>query len=402
VTGERRSTTSNQTHFAGPDGGRRRYVPPTDAVLALADGRIFRGRGFGGVSDAAGEVVFTTTMVGYQEVSSDPSFRGQIVCMTYPLIGNYGIHPDQDESRRPWIAGLVVREQCEHPSHFGSIGSINDYLRQYNIPGISGVDTRALTLHIREAGDMRGVLVRNVCDVSDADLVERARLAPLPGEYDAVGEVTNPTSEIVNISGGPHIVIVDCGVKRNIVRSLERRGVRVTIVPFGTTGAAIEALQPDGVIVSPGPGDPARLDSGQAVVRGIVEIGIPFFGICLGHQLLARAVGAETRKLKFGHRGGNHPVRDLRTGHVTITSQNHGFEVDPATVPTADGWEVSLINLNDGSVEGLAHRDLPVMTVQFHPESSPGPLDNNSLFDEFLSLVDLNRAKTGIATGQAL
>lgn len=366
---------------------RGRYAPPADAALALADGKVFRGTGFGAETSATGEVVFTTTMVGYQEVSTDPSFRGQIVCMTYPLIGNYGVQPDQDESRQPWIAGLVVREHCSMPSHVGSTGTIDEFLARHGIPGIAGVDTRSLTLHIREAGDMRAVIVPDAAGLSDDELVARAKEAPLPGERDVVAEVASPAPEAFPAADGPHIVIIDCGVKRNIVRSLVKRGVSVTVVPFGTPLAEIESLRPDGVIVSPGPGDPAMLDSGQGVVSGVIERGIPYFGICLGHQLLARSIGAETRKLKFGHRGGNHPVRDLQTGLVTITSQNHGFEVDAETVPRRTGWEVRLVNLNDGSVEGLGHRELPVMTVQFHPESSPGPMDNEHLFDEFLRLV---------------
>lgn len=370
---------------------RRRYQPLSDAAIALADGRIFRGRGFGAGRDAAGEVVFTTTMVGYQEVCTDPSFRGQIVCMTYPLIGNYGILPNQNESRNPWIAGLIVREHCELPSHAGSTGTIAGYLRDHDIPGICGVDTRALTLHIRQAGDIRGVLVRDVAGKSDDELVARAREAPLPGEHDVVGEVAITEMEAIVADGDVHIVVVDCGVKRNILRSLAKRGVRLTVVPFGTAFAKIVALEPDGIVISPGPGDPAQLDSGQDVITGAIERGVPYFGICLGHQLLARAIGAETRKLKFGHRGGNHPVRDLLTGRVTITSQNHGYEVDASSVPGGSGWQVRLVNLNDGSVEGLAHRELPVMSVQFHPESSPGPLDNDHLFDEFLQMVDQRR-----------
>ena len=377
--------------FSAAPTPRKRYAPPANAALALADGHVFRGTGFGAQTDAAGEVVFTTTMVGYQEVCTDPSFLGQIVCMTYPLIGNYGILPEGDESRRPWISGLVVREVCELPSHDGSTGTINDFLRLHGIPGIAGVDTRALTLHIREAGDMRAVLVQRAGDLSDEELVARAQAAPLPGDYDAVGVVANPEREELP-AAGPHVVVVDCGVKRNIVRSLTKRGARVTIVPFGTSLAEIEALKPDGVVVSPGPGDPAYLDEGQSVVSGIVERGIPYFGICLGHQLLARSIGADTRKLKFGHRGGNHSVQDLKTGLVTITSQNHGYEVDAGTVPQDEGWEVRLINLNDGSVEGLSHRELPVFTVQFHPESSPGPLDNDFLFDDFLSTIAVNGA----------
>jgi carbamoyl-phosphate synthase small subunit len=341
-------------------------------------------------------------MVGYQEVCTDPSFRGQIVCMTYPLIGNYGIQPDQDESRQPWIAALVVREHCDEPSHGDSIGTIDEYLKRHGIPGIAGVDTRALTLHIRQIGDTRGVIVQDAANVADAELVMRARGAPLPAERDVVGEVTARETEELGANDGPRIVVLDCGVKRNIVRSLVKRGARVSVVPFGTSLADIERLRPDGVVVSPGPGDPANLDAGLSVVEGVVERRIPYFGICLGHQLLARSIGAETRKLKFGHRGGNHPVCDVLTGHVTITSQNHGFEVDSASVPTETGWMVRLVNLNDGSVEGLGHRELPVMTVQFHPEASPGPRDNDHLFDRFLELVTKQRAveAPGLGSGQ--
>lgn len=370
---------------------RARYAPSGDAALALADGRVFRGFGFGATGDAAGEVVFTTTMVGYQEVCTDPSFRGQIVCMTYPLIGNYGIQNDANESRQPWIAGLVVREQTSAPSHAGSTATIHDFLAQSGIPAIFGVDTRALTRHIREVGDTRGILAQRAHRLADDELVARARLAPLPSERDVVREVASDHNEVIGSPEGPRIIVVDCGVKRNIVRSLVSRGAHVTVVPFGASFAEIEALEPDGIVVSPGPGDPSQLDSGLSVVSEIIERQIPYFGICLGHQLLARSIGAETRKLKFGHRGGNHSVRDLKNGRVSITSQNHGFEVDAATIPTASGWDVRLINLNDGSVEGLGHRELPVITVQFHPESSPGPLDNAVLFDDFLALVSERR-----------
>ena len=370
-----------------PRTGAGRYRPVSDAALALADGRVFRGRSFGAPVDGEGEAVFTTTMVGYQEVCTDPSFRGQIVCMTYPLIGNYGVNAEDDESRRPWIAGLVVREHAEEPSHHRSLGTLADYLHRHGIPGISGVDTRALTRHIRQVGDTRAVLVTAAAGLGDEELVERARRAPLPGEHDVVGEVNEKGVERLGEGSGPHVVIVDCGVKRNIVRSLLRRGARVSIVPYGTSAEAVMALWPNGVIISPGPGDPANLDAGLDVVRSLVASGTPYFGICLGHQLLARSIGAGTTKLKFGHRGGNHPVRDERTGRVTITSQNHGFEVDGRSLPQGGEWEISLVNLNDGSVEGLAHRTLPVMTVQFHPEASPGPWDNDGLFDRFLAMI---------------
>ncbi len=363
------------------------FRPATDAALALADGRVFRGRGFGAAVDGLGEAVFTTTMTGYQEVCTDPSFRGQIVCMTYPLIGNYGVTADDDESRQPWIAGLVVREHSPQPSNWRSESTLDTYLRRYNIPGIAGIDTRALTRRIRTVGDTRAVLVPNAVDLDDATLIERARHAPLPGETDVVSEVLEPGEATFGPASGPHVVVVDCGVKRNIIRSLVERGAHVTVVPYGTPYTQVRALAPDGVIVSPGPGDPANLDDGLDVVRGVLAEGRPYFGICLGHQLLARAIGASTSKLKFGHRGGNQPVRDERTRRVTITSQNHSYRVDDASLPVGQGWRVALVNLNDGSVEGLTHESLPVLSVQFHPEASPGPHDNAELFDRFLTLI---------------
>ncbi len=370
---------------------RGRYRPQSDSALALADGRVFRGRSFGAPVRGVGEIVFTTTMVGYQEVCTDPSFCGQIVCMTYPLIGNYGVDDDEDESRRPWIAGLVVREVCDHPSHFRSTGTLHDYLMRHNVPGIAGIDTRALTRHIRSVGDTRAVLVPNAEQLSDAKIVDQAQHAPLPSEQDVVGTVRAAKIEQHGTDGFPHIVVVDCGVKRNIIRSLLRRHARVSVVPFGMSYTDIAALSPDGVIISPGPGDPANLDDGIALVQSVIAAGTPYLGICLGHQLLARSLGAGTRKLKFGHRGGNHPVRDERTGRVTITAQNHGFEVVGSSLPQGEGWDVTLVNLNDDSVEGLRHQSLPAMSVQFHPEASPGPWDNDDLFDQFLAEVSARR-----------
>lgn len=368
-----------------------RYHPAHDAALALADGRVFRGRGFGADVDASGEAVFTTTMTGYQEVCTDPSFRGQIVCMTYPLIGNYGVNAQDNESRQPWISGLVVREASDHPSNWRSEGTIDAYLKRADIPGIAGIDTRALTRHLRSVGDTRAVLVHHAAEVSDAELVERAKRAKLPGEMDVVGEVSAPEPETLGNGAGPHVVLIDCGVKRNIVRSLVQRGARVTVVPYGTAYEEIDALQPDGMVVSPGPGDPANLDAGLDLVQHLLADEKPYFGICLGHQLLARAIGAQTTKLKFGHRGGNHPVIDDATGRVTITSQNHSYVVDGEGFPEDGGWEVALRSLNDGSVEGIRNRDLPVFSVQFHPEASPGPGDNGELFDQFLAMVDERR-----------
>jgi len=384
---ERSATVPDMTIKPTPT--RKRFAPETDAALALADGRVFRGKGFGASAIASGEAVFTTTMTGYQEVCTDPSFRGQIVCMTYPLIGNYGVNADDDESRQPWIAGLVVREWSEQPSNWRSTGTIDAYLRDAGIPGIAGVDSRALTRHIRSVGDTRAVLVRDAAAMTDEELVAMAREALLPGEHDVVGEVVGAGETVFgDVASSTHVVVLDCGVKRNIVRSLTNRGVRVTVLPYGTPYARIVELKPDGVIVSPGPGDPANLDHGLDVVRSLLEDERPYFGICLGHQLLARAIGAETDKLKFGHRGGNQPVRDERSGKVTITAQNHSYRVIDDTVPAGDGWQVALRNLNDGSVEGLWHDRLPVLSVQFHPEASPGPSDSNDMFDQFLGLIE--------------
>ena len=377
-------TTSEQTRTA--------FRPKTDAALALASGRVYRGQAFGARVDSQGEAVFTTTMTGYQEVCTDPSFRGQIVCMTFPLIGNYGVNPEISESRQPWVSGLIVRESCDTPSNWRSQGSLDAYLAAAGVPGVSGIDTRSLTRHIRSAGDSRAVIVQNASELSDADLIARANAAELPAEHDVVGEVSLDHVESFGDSSGPHVVVVDCGVKRNIIRSLVKRGARVTTVPYGTPFADIAALRPDGVIVSPGPGDPANLDAGLDAVRGILDSRIPYFGICLGHQLLARAIGANTIKLKFGHRGGNHPVMDLRDHHVSITSQNHGFKVDDSTLPSGGDWKVALVNLNDGSVEGLAHNSLPILSVQFHPEAAPGPLDNGYLFDQFIEMMNTRRS----------
>lgn len=378
-----------------PD-AKTRYVPEWDAVLALSDGKVFRGKGFGAAVDGSGEVVFTTSMTGYQEVCTDPSFRGQIVCMTYPLIGNYGVTDADSQSRQPWIAGLVVHEVAPRPSNWRSEGTLDTYLKLHGIPGISGVDTRALTRHIRSVGDMRAVLVHNAKETTDSELVDRAKAAKLPGERDVVGDVMSH-EEVTFGDGnaGPHVAVLDCGVKMNIIGSLTSRGARVTVLPYGTPYERVRELDPDGVIVSPGPGDPANLDEGLGIVRSLLEERRPYFGICLGHQLLARAIGAETEKLKFGHRGGNQPIMDERSGRVTMTSQNHSFQVDGATVPAQDGWQVALRNLNDGSVEGLAHRDLPVLSVQFHPEAAPGPADNGVLFDEFLEMISVPKQHHG-------
>ncbi len=364
----------------------------TDAAVALEDGRIFRGTSIGAPLDAEGEVVFTTTMTGYQEVATDPSFRGQIVCMTYPIIGNYGVTPLDEQSRQPWISGMIVRDYCDWPSNWRSTGTLGDYFKEHNLPAIAGVDTRALTRHLRTRGAMRGVLCAIVGERTDEDLRAFALRAWSPAGHDVIGDVTRDEAQLVG-DGELHVVLIDCGVKTHIIESLERRGVRITVVPFDTTLDEIMALGPDGVLTSPGPGDPEDADAASGTIRGLVESGTPYLGVCMGHQLLALAIGAETSKLKFGHRGGNHPVLDYATRRVYITAQNHGYQVDADSVPTDRGWRVSQINLNDGSVEGIAHDELPAFSVQYHPEGSPGPQDNQYVFDRFVGMVRAHRAR---------
>ena len=328
-----------------------------DAAVVLEDGRIFTGVSFGAERDAEGEIVFTTSMTGYQEVATDPSFRGQIVCMTYPIIGNYGVTHDDEQSRQPWISGMIVRDYNDEPSNWRSERSLAAYFRQHDIPAISGVDTRALTRHIRTQGAMRGILVAKLVTGSLDELRARARSAWSPSDANVVADVTSDEQRIVG-DGDLHVVLIDCGVKENILESLKRRGVHVTVVPFDTPIDEIRALRPDGVLTSPGPGDPENSDPAVDAVRAVVDEGTPYLGVCLGHQLLALAIGASTSRLKFGHRGGNHPVMDLDSGRVYVTAQNHGYQVDAASMPSGSGWRVSQINLNDGSVEGLAHSEL--------------------------------------------
>ncbi|MDI3339924.1 MAG: glutamine-hydrolyzing carbamoyl-phosphate synthase small subunit [Sphaerobacter sp.] len=366
-------------------------------ALVLEDGRIFGGEPFGAEVDAEGEAVFTTSMVGYQEIATDPSFYGQIVCLTYPLIGNYGVNADDDQSRRPWAAGLVVREYCDEPSHWRATGTLAAYLRKHGIPALHSVDTRALTRHIRRHGAMRALIVSDRAGRSDEELVERARRAWSPGDQDVVTMVT--TTERYAVEGtGPHVVVLDCGLKAEIVASLARRGARVTVVPASTPAADILALAPDGVLTSPGPGDPVHNAPAVETVRQLVAAELPFLGVCLGHQLLALAIGARTGKLKFGHRGGNHPVKDLRTGVVRITSQNHGYHVLADSVPVDAGWRVSQVSLNDGTVEGLEHASLPISSIQYHPEGAPGPLDSQDIFDQFLDRAARYRQQSGALT----
>ncbi|WZP00508.1 glutamine-hydrolyzing carbamoyl-phosphate synthase small subunit [Isosphaeraceae bacterium EP7] len=375
------------------------------AKLALEDGTVFTGRAFGAPAEVDGEVVFNTSMTGYQEIVTDPSYHGQIVAMTYPLIGNYGINAEDAESGQPWIRGLVVRELSRVVSNHRAERALGDYLADHGVPGLEGIDTRALVRLTRERGAMKGIL--SSVDLDDASLVDKARKSPGLVGRNLVREVMPRThstwspgfespfaKRVIDPSNPvqpqpdrlPHVVAMDFGMKWNIPRHLVESGCRVTVVPGSTPAAAIMEHQPDGIFVSNGPGDPEPLVEAvstlKALIRDAAEArGIPIFGICLGHQLLGQAFGGKTFKLKFGHRGANHPVRNNRTGKIEITTQNHGFAVDPSTLP-AD-VEQSHTNLNDQTLEGLRHRRLPVSSVQYHPEASAGPHDSQYLFADF-------------------
>ena len=359
-----------------------------DAYLVLEDGSVNVGESFGAPATAYGEVVFNTSMTGYQEILTDPSYAGQIVVATYPLIGNYGINPLDTESRGVQVAGYVVRQKSDHPSHYGNSGTLHDYLASHDIPGITGVDTRAITRRLRTKGAMMGCLTS---EMSPERALASLKEAPRYVDLDHVSMVSTQRpyewhgDDGANVgAGGYRVVVTDCGVKYNILRNLLKRGCAVTVVPATATVRDVLPMEPQGVVFSPGPGDPALLGYAADLVDWLVGR-VPLMGICLGHQLLARAFGAKTYKLKFGHHGGNHPVRDLATGRVYITAQNHGFAVDDSSLPA--GLEVSHVNLNDGTVEGIVHKELPIMGIQFHSEASPGPLDNEYLFDQFLAMV---------------
>jgi carbamoyl-phosphate synthase small subunit len=373
------------------------------AILVLEDGSVYEGHSFGARSTTYGEVVFDTSMTGYQEMLTDPSFAGQILVPTYPLIGNYGINESDFESKQIQVRGLAVREYCSQPSHWQSTRTLHEFLLAYGIPGVSDIDTRALTRHLRLEGAMMG-MVTSEMTVEEAS--EELKTLPRYDVTDFVRQVSTKKAyewqsnapATANLISSPskgedkgegeakqsHIAVIDYGLKYNILRILSQLGCRATIIPCTASAEDVLALNPDGIVLSPGPGNPVLLDDITDTVKELIGRK-PMMGICLGHQLIGKALGAKTFKLKFGHRGGNHPVRDLATSRAYITAQNHGYALAADTLK--GGLEVSHINLNDGTVEGLRHRDLPILSIQYHSEASPGPLDNMYLFERFLEMV---------------
>lgn len=356
------------------------------AVLVLEDGTVFEGTACGAEGEAFGEVVFNTSMTGYQEILTDPSYCGQIITMTYPLIGNYGINEDDFESRKPFCLGFVAHEFCKEPSNWRSGKTVHQYLIENGIPGIAGVDTRALTRRLRNHGTMGGVLACG--DNPDIEeLKAKAKRPPVMTGSDQVLAVTVKESYKLE-NDGKRIVLMDFGAKTNIARSLHNLGCEVLVVPAQTTAAEVLKLNPDGIMLSNGPGDPAGVPFAIKTVQDLIGKK-PIFGICLGSQIIGLALGGKTFKLKFGHRGANHPVKDLVTGRVHITSQNHGYALDGDSLPHKD-VAVSHRNLNDGTVEGLKHLSLPLFSVQYHPEAAPGPWDTEYLFNQFMDMINHN------------
>jgi carbamoyl-phosphate synthase small subunit len=360
------------------------------ALLALEDGTVFPGIAFGATGSAGGDLVVNTSQTGYQEVCTDPSYAGQIVVMTYPLIGNYGRLVDDDQSTRPWLRALVVGHATA--AVLDDARQLAALLRTDGIPAIAGVDTRALARHLRTTGCLRGI-VTAPGETDRDDAIDRARAVPRWEDQDFVGQVSPAAIRDVGEPGddGPLVGIVDFGLKENIVRSLRRRGARVRVLPHTVAPEVALADDVDGLVLSPGPGDPARLDGPVALARAAIEDGRPLLGICLGHQIVGRAAGAETRRLRFGHHGANHPIRDVDTGLVQVTAQNHEVQVVGDTLPVASGFRVSQVNLNDGSVEGLRHTERPIETVQYHPEGAPGPLDALAVFDRLVEAASGRR-----------
>jgi len=365
-----------------------------NAYLLLEDGRRFDGAHLGADGVTFGEVVFNTAMTGYQEVLTDPSYTGQLVTMTYPLIGNYGVNSEDRESPIPQVSGFIVREASRVESNWRSEGGLDEYLKEHGVTGIAEVDTRALTRHIRSHGAMRGAIAAGEAD--EKEVLEKILEQPLMEGLDlACGVSTAEPYEVPAVGEERfHVLAYDFGVKAHSPKLLAERGCRVTVIPAETPVEQILATPPDGMFVSNGPGDPAAVERAEAVILGLAEANVPVFGICLGHQLICRAFGASTFKLPFGHHGANHPVKKLEGGTVEITSQNHGFAVrggDGDEIPGAPGLRLTHVNLYDGTVEGVAHRELPVISVQYHPESAPGPHDSRYLFDDFIALMEARR-----------
>lgn len=355
------------------------------AFLILEDGTVFRGTSIGSEREVISEIVFNTSMTGYLEVLTDPSYAGQAVTMTYPLIGNYGICRDDMESERPWPDGFIVRELSRLPSNFRSIDTIQNFLSQYDIPGIAGIDTRALTKILREKGTMNGMITtKEYTDLSE--IIPRLK-AYTTGK---VVEKVTCREKYVLEGDGPKVALLDLGAKRNIARSLNARGCQVTVYPALTTAEEIIAGKPDGIMLSNGPGDPKECTSIIREIRKLYETEIPIFAICLGHQLMALATGGDTHKMKYGHRGGNHPVKDLSTGRVYISSQNHGYVVDTDKLDPKVAVP-AFQNVNDGTNEGLAYTGKNIFTVQFHPEACPGPQDSGYLFDRFMNMMEVTK-----------
>ena len=375
-----------------------------DALLALEDGRTFPCRSFTGPGEATGEVVFNTSMTGYQEVLTDPSYSGQMVVMTYPLIGNYGVNPEDIESERIQVAAFIIKEYQANPSNFRSTATLADYLAGQGILGVEHLDTRAITRHIRNAGAMRAIISTD--DLTPSSLVQRANKIPKMAGLNLAKVVTTPhpfywengKPEIIQSGSRPldetiwrhrgtkrSVIALDFGIKFNILRQMEKAGFELVVVPSGTSAETIEAMAPNGIFLSNGPGDPEPVTDAVETIQTLLDYR-PIFGICLGHQLLGLALGAKTFKLKFGHRGANQPVKNFRSGKVEITSQNHGFAVDTESLREHQ-VEITHINLNDNTLEGFRHRKYPIFSVQYHPEASPGPHDARYLFDEFKELM---------------
>lgn len=349
------------------------------AKLILENGKVFNGRAFGYIKETIGEVVFTTGMTGYQETLTDPSFAGQIVTMTYPLIGNYGINLEDMESIKPFLKGFIVREKCDMPNNWRCEMELDGFLKQHKIMGIEGIDTRALTKVLRENGTMKGIItIRD--DLTTSQIKQKFDTF---SNKNAVKEVTIPEKYTIN-GNGTHLAVLDCGIKKGIIKELEKRGCKLSVFPAFSTYEEIMEVNPDAVFLGNGPGDPKDIETVVENVKKLIGNKIPVLGICLGHQILGLALGCNTKRLKFGHHGGNHPVKDLKTGNIFITSQNHEFVV----CDLSDEVEPTFINVNDGSIEGIKHKTKPIYSVQFHPEANPGPLDMQFLFDRFLKIIE--------------